>query len=161
MKLYTFYVIIISKIGNEGDFVGKLRIGELADKAKVSKRTVDYYTQLGLLNAERSESNYRYYSEDSVQLIELIGILKQHMTLDEIKNQINACSEPNMELKNAIQKVEDLTEQLNTIHEEVLKLKPFLDKLNEQQLKLATKPLTNKGASLLQTLMIILGENPL
>jgi DNA-binding transcriptional MerR regulator len=138
-----------------------LRIGELAEKAQVSKRTVDYYTQLGLLKAERSESNYRYYSEDSVQQMELITILKQHMTLDEIKKQINGCSEPNIELKDTVQKMEDLTEQLETIHEEVLKLKPYLDKLNEQQLKLATKPLTNKGASLLQTLLIMLGENPL
>jgi len=46
------------------------RIGELANIANVSKRTVDYYTSLGLLHAQRTKSNYRIYDEEGSVLIE-------------------------------------------------------------------------------------------
>ncbi|WP_400245114.1 MerR family transcriptional regulator [Niallia sp. JL1B1071] len=42
----------------------KLRIGDLAKVTGVIKRIIDYYTNLGLLQAERSQINYRYYREE-------------------------------------------------------------------------------------------------
>ena len=56
-----------SKIG--GDYIGteKLKIGELAAKTGITKRTIDYYTTLGLLKAERSSTNYRYYQVDAIE----------------------------------------------------------------------------------------------
>ena len=42
-----------------------LRIGELANLAGVSTRTVDFYTGLGLIEpAERTAGNFRLYSAD-------------------------------------------------------------------------------------------------
>lgn len=67
----------------------KLKIGELAEKANVTKRTIDYYTRLGLLNVERSASNYRYYSQSSIARIRLIEEHKKAgMSLEEIKKKI-------------------------------------------------------------------------
>ena len=40
--------------------------------AHVTKRTVDYYTNIGLLKAERSASNFRFYNEEALKRIYLI-----------------------------------------------------------------------------------------
>lgn len=63
-----------------------LRIGEVAAKAAVSNRTVDYYTSLGLITpAARSGGNYRLYSADVVDRIALIRRLEAHgIGLDDI-----------------------------------------------------------------------------
>ena len=66
------------------------KIGELAKKADVSKRTIDYYTQIGLLHVETtSASNYRLYSEQSIEDIRFIELCKEmKMSLREIKERI-------------------------------------------------------------------------
>ena len=63
-----------------------LRIGELADHAGVTTRTVDFYTGLGLLTpAARTASGYRLYPADAVEAIATIRNLEQHgLGLDEI-----------------------------------------------------------------------------
>ena len=67
-----------------------LKIGELAQLANVTKRTIDYYTRLGLLQAERSASNYRYYKKETVQLIvEIEELKKQGLSLQEIAKTLN------------------------------------------------------------------------
>ena len=67
-----------------------LKIGELAQLANVTKRTIDYYTRLGLLQAERSASNYRYYKKETVQLIvEIEELKKQGLSLQEIAKKLN------------------------------------------------------------------------
>jgi DNA-binding transcriptional MerR regulator len=50
-----------------------LRIGELAARAGVSTRTVDFYTSLGLLSpAARTGGNFRLYAPDTVERIAII-----------------------------------------------------------------------------------------
>ncbi len=67
-----------------------MKIGELAQQANVTKRTIDYYTRIGLLKAERSASNYRYYSKEMVQLVvEIEQLKKQGLSLQEIAKQLN------------------------------------------------------------------------
>jgi DNA-binding transcriptional MerR regulator len=63
-----------------------LRIGELAARAQVSPRTVDYYTSLGLLTpAKRTASNYRLYDPADVDRIHLVQRLEvQGVPLEEI-----------------------------------------------------------------------------
>ncbi|MGQ0516213.1 MerR family transcriptional regulator, partial [Bacillus sp. D-CC] len=57
--------------------------------AHVSKRTIDYYTNLGILKAERSQSNYRYYDETAFETLQFIEKCKEmHMPLCEIKEKI-------------------------------------------------------------------------
>ena len=88
---------IIYKLSRDGldggELIGKdvLKIGELAKLAGVTNRTVDYYTNLGLLEFNRSESNYRYYSKGMVDRIKEIERLKQEgMHLNEIKNKFTS-----------------------------------------------------------------------
>ncbi|GGP75039.1 MerR family transcriptional regulator [Saccharothrix coeruleofusca] len=69
-----------------------LRIGELATRAGVSIRTVDYYTTLGLLTpAKRTASNYRLYTADDVDRIHLVRRLEvQGLPLEEIAAALSA-----------------------------------------------------------------------
>lgn len=54
-----------------------LRIGELANLAGVSTRTVDFYTGLGLIEpAERTAGNFRLYSTDCIDRIAAIRVLE-------------------------------------------------------------------------------------
>ncbi|MEU8899769.1 MerR family transcriptional regulator [Nocardia sp. NPDC048505] len=69
-----------------------LKIGELAARAEVSSRTVDYYTTIGLLApAQRSAGNYRLYSPADVERIQLIQRLEsQGIPLEEIAAALSA-----------------------------------------------------------------------
>ncbi|MEE1106991.1 MAG: MerR family transcriptional regulator [Macrococcus canis] len=103
MHYYIFFyclprdITLIYKLSRDGldggELFGKdsLKIGELAKLAGVTNRTVDYYTNLGLLEFNRSESNYRYYSRAMVDRIKEIEQLKQEgMHLNEIKNKFTS-----------------------------------------------------------------------
>jgi len=63
-----------------------LRIGELASRAGVSRRTVDFYTGMGLLTpVRRSGGNFRLYQPTDVPRIAAIRRLEsQGIRLDEI-----------------------------------------------------------------------------
>ncbi|MGW4210900.1 MerR family transcriptional regulator [Lentzea sp. NPDC004789] len=69
-----------------------LKIGELAARAGVSIRTVDYYTTLGLISpAQRTASNYRLYSPADVDRIHLVQRLEVHgVPLEEISTALSA-----------------------------------------------------------------------
>ncbi|WP_306359956.1 MerR family transcriptional regulator [Nocardia sp. CC227C] len=69
-----------------------VRIGELAARAAVSTRTIDYYTSLGLLEpAQRSAGNYRLYDPADVDRVQLIQRLEAHgISLEEIATALSA-----------------------------------------------------------------------
>lgn len=69
---------------------GEMRIGELADAADVTPRTVRHYEQLGLLRPhERASSGYRYYTEEELRRLRKITQLKSlGLSLEEIATVI-------------------------------------------------------------------------
>jgi MerR family transcriptional regulator, copper efflux regulator len=69
----------------------RLRIGDVARLAGVSRRTVDFYTRMGILRpAERSQGNYRLYDPDSVDRIRLVRRLEgQGVPLAEIATALD------------------------------------------------------------------------
>lgn len=64
----------------------RMQVGELAERARVSHRTIHYYERIGLLPApERKTGGYRYYGPDALKRLWLIDRLKQlGLSLDEI-----------------------------------------------------------------------------
>lgn len=52
-----------------------MRIGELADRAKVTPKAVRYYEAAGLLEAPRLANGYRDYDESDVRIVEEIRAL--------------------------------------------------------------------------------------
>ncbi|TXS21158.1 MerR family transcriptional regulator [Streptomyces sp. ms191] len=53
-----------------------MRIGELAERAGTTTRTLRYYESRGLLAARRTENGYRTYDEDDLRLIRQIRTLQ-------------------------------------------------------------------------------------
>ncbi|WP_050182100.1 MerR family transcriptional regulator [Domibacillus robiginosus] len=67
-----------------------MRIGQVAELSGLSSRTIDYYTQCGLLPVERSSTNYRLYPESVLQTLERIKLLKkQRMSIAEIEQVLH------------------------------------------------------------------------
>lgn len=69
-----------------------IRIGALARKAGVSKRTLHYYEQIELLKPTLiSENGYRHYDEQAVFRLQQIRLLKSiGYTLQQIKTLLHA-----------------------------------------------------------------------
>ncbi|MER6313398.1 MerR family transcriptional regulator [Streptomyces sp. NPDC001581] len=53
-----------------------MRIGELAERAGTSTRTLRYYESRGLLPARRAGNGYRTYGEDDLRLLSQIRVLQ-------------------------------------------------------------------------------------
>jgi DNA-binding transcriptional MerR regulator len=61
-------------------------IGELADKAGVTPRTIRYYTAEGLLPAPETRGRYALYADEHLRRLQLIARLKEaYLPLEEIK----------------------------------------------------------------------------
>ena len=91
-----------------------LRIGEVAAQAGVSTRTVDYYTQLGLLQtAERTGGGFRLYEPTTVDTITTIKQLEENgLNLQAIAAAINGAGDADLSSK-----LESLAAGLNALQE--------------------------------------------
>ncbi|MFJ7829770.1 MerR family transcriptional regulator [Peribacillus sp. NPDC097264] len=126
------------------------RIGQLAELANVSRRTIDYYTQLGLLTYEKTGSRYRYYTKDALNRLSMIDRYKeQNMPLTEIKERLQIWSDKPVDSGEVLAKVDKISLNLKELEREVLELKPLLEQLDEQQLKFAVHQLSLRGGSLI------------
>lgn len=141
---------------------GKLyRIGELASITNLSKRTIDYYTHLGLLTTLRSQSNYRYYSEDTLDRLKLIQLFKaEKLSLDEIRERLIHLDERQVSAADALQKIQEISKKLSVMENDLLELKPLLSTLDDKQRKSFTRQVSLQFTSLFHTLILLSGENP-
>lgn len=80
--------------GDEADQSDRFyRIDEVARRTRLTKRTLRYYEELGLLEpAQRSEGNYRLYSEADIHALEHIIEMRDLLGLElkEIKEMVAA-----------------------------------------------------------------------
>ena len=81
--------------GGRGRVTGKpLRIGEVAEQASTTVRTVRYYEEVGLLpgSEERSHGEHRTYSDADVERLREILQLKEllNLSLDELRGLVEA-----------------------------------------------------------------------
>ena len=147
--MYNLIQTITLQFG--GDSLGtQLKIGELADKAQVTKRTIDHYTRLGLLEAKRSASNYRYYDSSATAQIGFIERRKSEgLSLEEIKRELvqtpSECT-PARQLKHRIENLE----------KEVSELFSNLEKSDAESLAEAKKDISPASLSLIRTLLLLL-----
>ena len=55
----------------------ELMISEVAKNYNITKRTIRYYEEIGLLtNIKKNDSNYRYYNDDALKRLEQILLLR-------------------------------------------------------------------------------------
>ena len=73
----------------------RMQIGELAERAGISHRTVHYYERMGLIAApERKSGGYRYYGSDALKRLRLVDRLKQlGLSLEEIRQVLSLYAE--------------------------------------------------------------------
>jgi len=71
-----------------------MRIGELASAAGVSNRTIDFYTNQGLITpTERTPGGYRLYDPTTVDLIASIRRLEASgMALDDVRRELSTAA---------------------------------------------------------------------
>nr|WP_277818589.1 MerR family transcriptional regulator [Bacillus sp. TL12] len=148
----------VLNINGEGKIVGKVyRIGQLAHLAHVSKRTIDYYTNLGILKAERSQSNYRYYDETAFETLQFIEKCKEmHMPLCEIKERIEERKKLLGINEHVSKQVNEVTNHIHQLEAELTQLKSLLDGLTDSQREKISKSLSGQTTTLLQTLVLLL-----
>ena len=100
----------------------------------VSKRTIDYYTSIGLLSAERSKSNYRIYSDESLQDLKFIEECKSlHYPLDEIKRKLDMKKDKTIRDSEVEKHVDAVTQQIQQLQNDLFDLIPIVEKLDDLQ----------------------------
>ena len=129
----------------------------MAQLAGVSTRTIDYYTQIGVLKErERTPGNHRLYSEDSLTIIKIVKQLQeQHFSLDEICQLFKCKSNSDF-----IEITVCIKEHLDNLQKKVVELystQQTTDHPDEN--KDASRELIAKGLHVMQTLMVLLGKN--
>ena len=97
------------------------RIEEVCRLSGVSRRTLQYYDNEGILSVKRSEENYRLYDETAMaRLWEILWYKEMGFKLKEIKNILTVTQkEKNNYLNEKIQiiegKIQDLEKQIKFI----------------------------------------------
>lgn len=100
----------------------------------VSKRTIDYYTSIGLLSAERSKSNYRIYSNESLQDLKFIEECKSlHYPLDEIKRKLDMKKDKTIRDSEVEKHVNAVAQQMQQLQNDLFDLIPIVEKLDDLQ----------------------------
>ncbi|WHZ00139.1 MerR family transcriptional regulator [Peribacillus simplex] len=135
-------------IGNE-----TLKIGELAEMANVTKRTVDYYTNLGLLKAERSASNYRYYSVGELERLRRIeGYKRENLSLEDIKELLKKDNEDTSAIE---EKGLQLKNKMDGLNEELQEFISLIEKDGKSEL-LLKEQISRESIALIQSLLVLL-----
>lgn len=63
-----------------------MRIGELAERTGVSRRSLRHYEREGLITAERAANGYRVYDElTAVHVANIRDLVRSGLTLDDIR----------------------------------------------------------------------------
>lgn len=143
----------------------RYRIGELSRLAGVSRRTIDFYTRMGLLiPEERSEGNHRIYSQESLQLLHYINEMKsKKFSLEEIKERLLEARQFHSDPTHLVERVQKLQEDLLSIEREVALLKPDLAQAIQagvpSNVQLSVKRALAQGFSLAQAILILLDPN--
>ena len=105
----------------------KMRIGELAEQAGCTPRTIRYYEDLGLLGpSEREGQGFRYYTETELTRLKKIDALKQlGLTLEEIAEVIPLYCDDPTGLRGKRRVLEILKQQLLETDEKIAALQRF------------------------------------
>lgn len=135
--------------------------------AGITKRTIDYYTSLDLLKPVRSDSNYRYYTEETLVRLKLIEDMKmKRFTLEEIKEQMNLLdgnlSEIKMENECGMVNKEFLKEKVKHLEKQlenkIFEIQPMIANLDSSQAALSTKQALLQSLTLIQTMVLYINE---
>ncbi|TWN79473.1 MerR family transcriptional regulator [Bacillus licheniformis] len=136
------------------DGAEKYRIGELAAAAGVTKRTVDYYTNLGLLTPDRSCSNYRYYDEAALKRLKFIMDCKQQrLALSDIKERLEN-QFPSSTVND--DEIGSLTTEIDHVNDNISVIINRLKRLNPDERKILKSRLSPEKMTVIQSFLLLL-----
>ncbi|MFJ8514358.1 MerR family transcriptional regulator [Lysinibacillus xylanilyticus] len=125
-------------------------MGELAEKTGITKRTIDYYTNIGLLEAERSASNYRYYAPAMIERLHLIEQRKlQGLSLVDIQHELNITPHEEIDVQMLRVKMQNLEQDVTSLLEQINKQ----DNKNIEKIKKNVSP---ESIALMQSLLLLI-----
>ncbi|QQP15026.1 MerR family transcriptional regulator [Lysinibacillus agricola] len=125
-------------------------MGELAEITGITKRTIDYYTNIGLLEAERSTSNYRYYTPAMIERLHFIEQRKQEgLSLIEIQHELNITPYEEIDVQMLRLKMQDLEQDVTSLLEQMNKQ----DNKNIEKIKKNVSP---ESVALMQSLLLLI-----
>lgn len=126
-----------------------MRIGELAQKAGVTPRTIRYYEKLGLIDpSDREGKGFRYYTEAELARLRKINALQAlGLSLEEIGSIIDLFfAEPTMlrgkqklleilysHLKETDEKIEALAEFRSELQVNIARIQQWIDEQTREQ----------------------------
>lgn len=107
-----------------------MRIGELAERAGTTTRTLRYYESRGLLAARRADNGYRAYDEDDLRMVQQIRTLQDFgFELEETRPFVeclraghpagDACPASLAVYRRKLGELDSLIAQLRTVRDEV------------------------------------------
>ncbi|MFE5300336.1 MerR family transcriptional regulator [Streptomyces sp. NPDC056632] len=107
-----------------------MRIGELAERAGTTTRTLRYYESRGLLTARRTENGYRTYDEEDLRALRQIRTLQDFgFELEETRPFVeclqaghpagDACPASIAVYRRKLAELDGLIEQLRTVRAQV------------------------------------------
>lgn len=127
-----------------------LKIGELAEKTGITKRTIDYYTNMGLLEAERSASNYRYYACTMIDRLQYIEQRKHDgLSLEEIQSELHITPYEEIDVHTIRLKMQNLEHDVTSLLAQLEKQ----DQKNSQSIK---KNVSTESIALMQSLLLLI-----
>lgn len=67
-----------------------MKTNDLEKALGLSKHTIRYYEKEGFINPERDENGYRHYSDEDIQVLQLVKFLRNlNISIDDVKAIIN------------------------------------------------------------------------
>ena len=126
------------------DGIVRLKIGELAEQCGVTKRTIDHYTNLGLLDVERSTSNYRFYDPSMIQRVHWIEQEKKAgKSLQDIKLQLQEAPYEEIDVMQLRMQMRLLDEQMQQV----------MAQMPEEQQQAFKRSISKEGVALMKSLI--------
>lgn len=129
-----------------------MKIGELAEITGITKRTIDYYTNLGLLKAERSTSNYRFYTSEAIERIKVIEQMKaQGMCLNDIKQSLENDNVQNEEID-----LQNIRLQMQKLQTEISTLVEKMQQQEQSKNYSIKSKVSTESVALMQSLLLLI-----
>lgn len=94
------------------------KVNEVCKIAGVSKRTLQYYDDENVLSVERSDQNYRLYSDESLEKIWQILIFREmNFSLKDIREYLSLSDDE--QIRYLSQRIEVKQKEIHHLYEEV------------------------------------------
>ncbi|AJK87155.1 MAG: MerR family transcriptional regulator [Lysinibacillus fusiformis] len=111
---------------------------------------MDYYTNIGLLVAERSATNYRYYDPFMIERLQFIEQRKQQgLSLVEIQHELNITPYEEIDVQTLRLKMQDLEHDVASLLEQ-------MNQQDDKKIETIKKNVSPESIALMQSLLLLI-----